>query len=53
MKQRLAKKILKYREKLNYSEGQIKEAEDTLQEIEKRRAKRGSEKTEQKKETEE
>ncbi|MFQ6092498.1 MAG: hypothetical protein ACE5OR_07445 [bacterium] len=39
MRQRVAKKILKYREKLNYSEQQIKKAEETLREIERRRAK--------------
>lgn len=40
MRQRVAKKILKYREKLNYSEQQIKKAEETLEEIERNREKR-------------
>ena len=53
MKQRLAQKILKYREKLIYSEVQIKTAEDTLRVIENRRAKRESKKTEKKTESEE
>ena len=40
MRKRVAEKILKYRDKLTYSEQQVKKAEETLKEIEKRREKR-------------
>lgn len=53
MKKRLAEKILKYRERLRYSGPQIKMAEETLKDIERRRAKRELKKTEQKTEIEE
>ena len=52
MKKRVAQKILKYREKLTYSEPQIKKAEETLEGIEKRSLKRESIKTEPEAETE-
>lgn len=42
MRKRVAEKILKYKEKLNYSESQVRRAEETLGEIEKRREKRKS-----------
>jgi len=42
MRKRVAEKILKNREKLHYTEHQIKQAEETLKELEKRRAKKRS-----------
>jgi predicted RNA-binding protein len=42
MRQRVAKKILKYRDKLNYTEEQVKRAEKTLEEAEQRKTKQKS-----------
>lgn len=39
MRERVAKKILKCRDKLNYTEQQIKQAEETLNTIAKRKEK--------------
>ncbi|UCE19026.1 MAG: hypothetical protein JSV84_01375 [Gemmatimonadota bacterium] len=53
MKKRVAQKILRYRDRLHYSEPQMKRAEETLKEIEKRRSKRKGKKPEQRAETQE
>ena len=42
MKQRVAKKMRTYRDRLNYSEQQLQRAEETLKESDKRKARRKS-----------